>query len=116
MSRRDQAVFVALAVLLVVLSILSNVTSRSDAADPRASSYLFSDGGTAALFLAMEALEMEQKTLTEAMASAGYHTRGGEQMRRDVARAQEIERELEAAFERWAALDARDAKSGSDPS
>jgi ATP-binding cassette subfamily F protein uup len=64
----------------------------------------------------IEALEMEQKTLTEAMASAGYHTRGGEQMRRDVARAQEIERELEAAFERWAALDARDAKSGSDPS
>ena len=55
----------------------------------------------------IEALEAEQKALTEAMGLAGYHKRGGERMRRDAARAEAIERELEDAFERWAALDAR---------
>jgi ABC transport system ATP-binding/permease protein len=55
----------------------------------------------------IEALETEQKALTAAMSSGDYHRRGGEQMRRDAARAQEIERELETAFERWAELDAR---------
>jgi ATP-binding cassette subfamily F protein uup len=55
----------------------------------------------------IEALETEQKALTAAMSSGDYHRRGGEQMRRDAARAQQIERELETAFERWAELDAR---------
>jgi ATP-binding cassette subfamily F protein uup len=55
----------------------------------------------------IESLEAEQKSLTAAMSSGDYHKRGGEQMRRDAARAQEIERALETAFERWAELDAR---------
>jgi ATP-binding cassette subfamily F protein uup len=55
----------------------------------------------------IEALEAEQQALTAAMGSADYHKRGGEQMRNDAARAQEIEQQLEAAFERWAELDAR---------
>jgi ATP-binding cassette subfamily F protein uup len=55
----------------------------------------------------IEALEAEQKSLTEAMGSADYHRRGGEQMRKDAARAAELERELEVAFERWAELDAK---------
>ena len=58
----------------------------------------------------IEALEAEQRTLTEAMGGRDYHKRGAEQMRRDAARAQAIERELEAAFERWAELDARRGK------
>jgi len=55
----------------------------------------------------IEALEAEQKAIAEAMSGAEYHKRGGEQMRTDAARAQEIERQLEAAFERWAELDAK---------
>ncbi len=41
------------------------------------------------------------------MGGGDYHKRGGEQMRSDAARATEIERLLETAFERWAALDQR---------
>jgi ATP-binding cassette subfamily F protein uup len=55
----------------------------------------------------IEALELEQKTLTEAMSRGDYHKRGADQMRLDAARAQEIEQQLEEAFERWAALDSR---------
>jgi ATP-binding cassette subfamily F protein uup len=55
----------------------------------------------------IEALEAEQRALTEAMSSVDYHRRGPDRMRQDAMRAQEIERELEAAFERWAELDAR---------
>jgi ATP-binding cassette subfamily F protein uup len=55
----------------------------------------------------IEALEAEQRALTAAMAQADYHKRGGEQMRLDAGRATEIERLLEAAFERWAELDSR---------
>ena len=55
----------------------------------------------------IEALEAEQKSLTAAMSSGDYHKRGGAQMRIDAARATQIETELEAAFERWAELDAR---------
>ncbi|HWJ04261.1 MAG TPA: ATP-binding cassette domain-containing protein [Steroidobacteraceae bacterium] len=60
----------------------------------------------------IEALEAEQKALTEAMSGADYHKRGGEQMRADAARAQAIERELETAFERWAELDAKRSNAG----
>jgi ATP-binding cassette subfamily F protein uup len=55
----------------------------------------------------IESLEAEQRALTEAMSGADYHRRGPERMRQDAERAQAIERELEAAFERWAELDAR---------
>jgi ATP-binding cassette subfamily F protein uup len=55
----------------------------------------------------IEALEAEQRALTEAMGGGEYHQRGGEQMRKDAVRATEIERLLETAFERWAELDAR---------
>jgi ATP-binding cassette subfamily F protein uup len=55
----------------------------------------------------IEALEAEQKTLTAAMSGNDYHKQGGEQMRRDSVRVQEIEQQLESAFERWAELDAR---------
>jgi ATP-binding cassette subfamily F protein uup len=57
--------------------------------------------------LQIEALEAEQRALAEAMSGPEYHKRGGEQMRKDAARATEIEQSLEAAFERWMELDAR---------
>jgi ATP-binding cassette subfamily F protein uup len=57
----------------------------------------------------IEALEAEQQALTLAMGRPDYHLRGGEQMRADAARTQEIEQLLERAFERWAELDARRA-------
>jgi ATP-binding cassette subfamily F protein uup len=57
--------------------------------------------------LQIEALEAEQRALAAAMSGAEYHKRGGEQMRKDADRATAIEQELEAAFERWAELDAR---------
>jgi hypothetical protein len=39
------------------------------------------------------------------MADANYHRVGGAQIKTDRARAQEIERELEASFARWAELE-----------
>jgi ATP-binding cassette subfamily F protein uup len=62
--------------------------------------------------LQIEALEAEQKSLATAMSSGDYHRRGGEQMRRDAQRATQIEAELEAAFARWAELDAKKAAMG----
>ena len=53
----------------------------------------------------IESLETEQRALAAAMGGADYHRRGGEQLRKDAARATEIELQLEAAFERWAELD-----------
>jgi ATP-binding cassette subfamily F protein uup len=55
----------------------------------------------------IEALEVEQRALTAAMGGSEYHHRGGEQMRKDAARAMDIERLLEAAYARWAELDAK---------
>jgi ATP-binding cassette subfamily F protein uup len=60
----------------------------------------------------IEALEAEQRALAAAMSAAEYHKRGGEQMRKDAERATAIEQELEAAFERWAELDAKKALFG----
>ena len=57
--------------------------------------------------LRIEALEKEQRELALAMAGPEYHKRGGEQLRKDAARAQAMEAELEAAFERWAELEAK---------
>lgn len=59
MTKRDRGIFIGLAVLLVVLSILSEAAGRNAASDFRPSSYLSSPGGTAALFLAMEELGIE---------------------------------------------------------
>ena len=59
--------------------------------------------------LQIEALETEQRALAAAMSGPDYHKRGGEQMRKDGARATAIEQSLEAAFERWAELDAKKA-------
>jgi ABC transport system ATP-binding/permease protein len=55
----------------------------------------------------IEALEAEQRALAAAMCVTDYHKRGNEQMQMDAARATAVERELEAAYERWAELDAR---------
>jgi ATP-binding cassette subfamily F protein uup len=55
----------------------------------------------------IEALEAEQRDLAALMAGGDYHKRGADQLRKDAARAIEIEQLLEAAFERWAALDGR---------
>lgn len=62
--------------------------------------------------LQIEALETEQRTLAEAMSGSDYHKRGSEQMRKDAARATEIEQALEVAFERWAELDAKKSALG----
>ena len=40
------------------------------------------------------------------MSGTEYHKRGGEQMRNDAERVAAIEAQLEAAFERWAELEA----------
>jgi ATP-binding cassette subfamily F protein uup len=53
------------------------------------------------------ALETEQRELAALMAGGEYHKRGAEQLRKDAARATEIEQLLETAFERWAVLDVR---------
>jgi ATP-binding cassette subfamily F protein uup len=53
----------------------------------------------------IEALEREQADLTARMTDGGYHRAGAEQIKTDRVRAQEIERELEACFDRWSELE-----------
>ena len=53
----------------------------------------------------IEALEREQHELTARMASADYHRQGGERIKADRQRAEELERLLESRFERWVALE-----------
>jgi ABC transport system ATP-binding/permease protein len=60
-----------------------------------------------ALPAALEALEREQHALTARMAAHDYHKQGAEAIKRDRARAAQLERELAEKFERWATLDAR---------
>jgi ATP-binding cassette subfamily F protein uup len=55
----------------------------------------------------IETLETEQQALHARMAEAGYHQLGREALKVDRERAQELERELATAYERWAELDAR---------
>jgi len=55
----------------------------------------------------IEALENEQQELTARMSAADYHAQGPERMRADRLRGEAIEHELDAAFARWAELDAR---------
>jgi ATP-binding cassette subfamily F protein uup len=57
--------------------------------------------------LQIETLEAEQRALAAAMSGPEYHKRGGEQMRKDAARATDLEQALEVAFARWAELDAK---------
>jgi ABC transport system ATP-binding/permease protein len=67
----------------------------------------------AQLPLDIEALEREQQSLTAKMSSADYHKQGAEQMKTDVRRSEDIERELGEKFERWSALEAKAAAAGS---
>jgi ATP-binding cassette subfamily F protein uup len=53
----------------------------------------------------IEALEREQHALTARMSSADYHRQGAEAIKADRARAEKIEHELAAKFERWSALE-----------
>jgi ATP-binding cassette subfamily F protein uup len=57
----------------------------------------------------IEALEAEQRALTERMSRPDYHRGGGERIKADRARAEEIEHALAAKFERWGDLDSRKA-------
>ncbi len=60
----------------------------------------------------IESLEREQHELTAAMASTDYHQQGSERIRADRQRAEEIERLLERAFERWSALEEKAKAAG----
>jgi ATP-binding cassette subfamily F protein uup len=60
----------------------------------------------------IEALEREQHDLTARMAGADYHRQGPEQLKADRRRAEEIERLLESAFERWSALEQKAREAG----
>ena len=62
----------------------------------------------------IETLEAEQHALTERMSSPDYHRQGPEAIRADRLRAEQIEHELAAKFERWSALEekARQATAG----
>ncbi|MDH4181967.1 MAG: ABC transporter ATP-binding protein, partial [Betaproteobacteria bacterium] len=55
----------------------------------------------------IEALEAEQHALTERMCAPDYHRRPPETLKAERERAQAIEHELAAKFERWAELDAK---------
>jgi ATP-binding cassette subfamily F protein uup len=53
----------------------------------------------------IEALEQEQHALTARMSSADYHRQGPDAIKADRLRAEHIEHELAAKFERWSALE-----------
>ena len=55
----------------------------------------------------IEALEAEQRELTARMSSGDYHRQGATQIKTDVQRAEEINRLLASAYERWSELDAK---------
>jgi ATP-binding cassette subfamily F protein uup len=57
----------------------------------------------------IEALEQEQRALVARMSKPDYHAQGHEQIRSDRLRSEAIDEELEEAFARWAALEARSA-------
>jgi ATP-binding cassette subfamily F protein uup len=59
----------------------------------------------------IEALEREQHALTERMSAADYHRQGPEAIRADRLRAEQIEHELAARFERWSALETKAAQA-----
>jgi ATP-binding cassette subfamily F protein uup len=55
----------------------------------------------------IEALEQEQRDLTERMSAPDYHRQGAARIKADLQRIEQIERRLPMAYERWAELDAR---------
>ena len=55
----------------------------------------------------IESLEAEQQALHARMAEPGYHHAGRDAIKAHRERMLELERELAAAYERWAELDAR---------
>ncbi|NJD30380.1 MAG: ATP-binding cassette domain-containing protein [Gammaproteobacteria bacterium] len=55
----------------------------------------------------IEALEAEQRDLTERMSRGDYHRQGPDRIKADRQRGEEIERLLASAYERWEALDAK---------
>jgi ATP-binding cassette subfamily F protein uup len=61
---------------------------------------------------AIEALEREQHEITEHMSRGDYHLVGPEQIKADRQRAEAIEHELAAKFERWSALEQRANATG----
>jgi ATP-binding cassette subfamily F protein uup len=55
----------------------------------------------------IEALEREQREITERMSTPGYHAQGAEQIRTDTRRLKEIEELLLAKLARWEQLEAQ---------
>jgi ATP-binding cassette subfamily F protein uup len=55
----------------------------------------------------IEALEAEQRELTARMSSGDYHKQGATKIKEDLLRAEEIDRLLTSAYERWSELDAK---------
>jgi len=62
----------------------------------------------------IEALEREQHALTERMSSADYHRLGPDAIKSDRVRAEQIEHELAAKFERWSTLEEK-ARQAAQP-
>ena len=60
----------------------------------------------------LEALEREQHEITARMSEPEYHRAGAEKIKADRQRAEAIEHELAAKFERWSELEARAPTSG----
>ena len=60
----------------------------------------------------LEALEREQHDITARMSQPDYHRAGAEKIKADRQRAEAIEHELAAKFERWSELEARVATDG----
>jgi ATP-binding cassette subfamily F protein uup len=60
----------------------------------------------------LEALEREQHEINERMSQPDYHRAGAERIKIDRQRAEAIEHELAAKFERWSDLEARAAAGG----
>jgi ATP-binding cassette subfamily F protein uup len=56
---------------------------------------------------AIDALEREQRTLTERIAGADFYKESAESIKQALARADALQRELAAAYARWTDLDAR---------
>ena len=89
---------------------IDGASARSDARDAQGARVKLSfkeRRDLDALPAALEALEREQYELTARMAAHDYHKKGVEAIKRDRARAEQIEHELAEKFERWATLDAR---------
>jgi ATP-binding cassette subfamily F protein uup len=61
---------------------------------------------------AIEALEQEQRDITERMSRPDYHRAGQEQIKADRQRAAAIEHELAEKFERWSLLEQRANATG----